>query len=68
MSSSVLSSSIGIPRMLNVYKIPDTGETRIGAYNWGIKPVKENYRAYGDDWVDHAPQDTQNYINYVVRS
>lgn len=51
-----------IPSYLKTYEIPDNIETRIGAYNWGIKYVKNNYRDHGDDWINYAPSTTKSYI------
>jgi len=52
-----------IPRMLSYFNIPDTIETRLAAYNWGIGNLKKSYAKHGNDWINYAPQETQNYIS-----
>ena len=54
--------NVEIPRLLKSYGIPDTTETRLGAYNWGIGNLQDAYEEYGDGWIEHAPEETQNYI------
>lgn len=49
-----------IPAMLKYYKIPDTVENRIIAYNWGIDNLKKWYKKGGD--YNKLPKETQNYI------
>ena len=51
-----------IPSMLNYYDIPDTIETRLGSYNWGIGHVLKAYKQFGDDWISHSNSETQGYI------
>lgn len=51
-----------IPEMLNAYNIPDTVETRLGAYDWGIGALRTVWKKYGEDWVKYAPQETKEYI------
>lgn len=51
-----------IPRLLKAFKLPDSVEMRLAAYNWGIGNVKKAYEAYGKDWVLQLPQETANYI------
>lgn len=52
-----------IPRYLRAYKIPDTIETRIAAYNWGIGGLKKAYTSSKEQWLSKAPNITVNYIN-----
>lgn len=52
-----------IPQMLRYYKIPDTIETRITAYNWGIGNLLKCYRKHGRRWQQHLPNETKSYIN-----
>lgn len=54
--------NVMIPRYLQAYKLPDTTEIRLAAYNWGIGNVIKAYRTYGDGWIDHMPAETINYI------
>lgn len=51
-----------IPQMLTYYNIPDTLETRLGAYDWGIGNVKKAWERHGEDWLTHSPTETQDYI------
>lgn len=34
----------------------------LGAYNWGPGNVDSSIRMYGDDWLKHAPAETQAYV------
>ena len=49
-----------IPRLLKHYKIEDTVENRLTAYNWGIGNLRYN------EWYD-APQETIDYIKKYKR-
>lgn len=51
-----------IPKYLKVYKIPDTTETRLAAYNWGIGNLKKAYRTNPKEWQKLLPLETKNYI------
>lgn len=51
-----------IPKYLKSYRLPDTIETRLAAYNAGIKTVRNLYMKYSDNWKDHLPLETKNYI------
>ena len=51
-----------IPRLLNAYNIPDSVETRLAAYNWGIGALNQAYQNKGSDWLEDAPLETKNYI------
>jgi len=54
-----------IPRLLKHYKVEDTIETRLAAYNWGIgnlvKLIKRDPKHYYH-WMDMLPKETKNYI------
>jgi hypothetical protein len=32
------------------------------AYNWGPTVLRRLVTEYGDDWIEHAPQETMNYL------
>jgi hypothetical protein len=51
-----------IPRLLSHFNIPDTIETRLAAYNWGIGNLNDIYKRYGEGWINHIPSETENYI------
>lgn len=51
-----------IPAMLKAYNIPVTTETQLACYNGGIGRVKSAYRKDPDNWKEHLPTETQNYI------
>lgn len=54
--------NVEIPRLLKSLKVPDTLETRLAAYNWGAGNVGKAFKAYGQDWLKHAPAETQDYV------
>lgn len=54
--------NVMIPKYLKVYKIPDTTETRLAAYNWGIGNLKKTYRLNPKNWQTLLPTETKNYI------
>lgn len=35
----------------------------LAAYNWGEGNVDKAVARHGDNWLDHAPEETQNYVN-----
>ena len=57
-----------IPQMLDYYKIPDSIDNRLMAYNWGIGNVEKLYKMeknVGDikDLTErYLPQETKDYI------
>ena len=51
-----------IPEMLNYYNLPDTVETRIAAYNWGIGNLLKAYNKHGAKWQGAIPIETRDYI------
>ena len=51
-----------IPRILHHYGIPDTVEARLAAYNWGIGNLRNAFRKYGEDWINHTNSETSGYI------
>lgn len=51
-----------IPQMLNYYNIPDTTETRLASYNWGVGSLNKAWKQFGKNWIDYAPQETKGYI------
>lgn len=34
----------------------------LAAYNWGPKNVMEVWDKYGDDWLEHVPEETKTYV------
>ena len=54
--------NVEIPRLLKSFNLPDTVETRLSCYNWGIGNIKKAYEKYGDDWQDALPQETKGYL------
>ena len=57
-----------IPRLLSSYNIPDSIETRLAAYNWGIGALNQAYQSKGDNWLESAPTETKNYIQKYRRN
>ena len=51
-----------IPNMIDHYKIPDTVETRLAAYNWGIGGLRQAWKDHKEKWKDVAPKETTDYI------
>jgi hypothetical protein len=51
-----------IPKMLRHYHIPDSVNTRLACYNWGIGHVKRAIREHGSEWQSQMPEETKNYI------
>lgn len=39
----------------------------VAAYNWGQGNVEKDVKAHGADWLDYAPQETQNYVEKYNR-
>lgn len=56
-----------IPAMLNHYGIQDTIQMRLGAYNWGIGNLVREWNQHGHGWINHAPQETVDYIRKYSR-
>jgi len=38
----------------------------LAAYNWGRGNVLEAFDKYGDGWLEHAPEETQKYVNKLL--
>ena len=38
----------------------------LAAYNWGPGNVQKALRAFGTDWIDHAPTETQKYVFQIT--
>lgn len=51
-----------IPQMLKAFKIPDSVEARLAAYNWGVGNLRNVYNEVGEDWVEYIPDSVKNYI------
>ena len=43
------------------------GEKALAAYNWGIGNLKNCIAEHGDQWRDHLPDETRNYIEKIKR-
>lgn len=55
-----------IPDLLKSFQIPDTIETRLAAYNWGIGSLNQAYKKHGDNWINHTNQETSQYIKLYL--
>lgn len=42
-------------------------EEAIAAYNWGQGNVEKDVKEHGANWLDYAPQETQNYVEKYER-
>jgi len=58
---------IEIPRLLRHFSVFDSVKTRLAAYNYGIGNVSRLYKKYDEDWIDHIPTETSNYITKYNR-
>lgn len=38
----------------------------VAAYNWGEGNVRKAQRKHGDDWLDHAPRETREYVGRLT--
>lgn len=38
----------------------------LAAYNWGGGNLDKAIKKYGDNWLDHAPTETKNYIKKIL--
>ena len=38
----------------------------LAAYNWGPGRVQNAVEKWGDNWLDHAPAETQNYVLSIL--
>lgn len=39
-----------------------------GAYNWGPGNVDKAIKTHGEEWLDHAPAETRNYVTRNMRA
>jgi len=39
----------------------------LAAYNWGPGNLSKAITKYGDDWQNHLPKETENYVKNVTR-
>jgi len=37
----------------------------LAGYNWGPTAVSKAIHAHGDKWLEHAPEETQNYVSDI---
>lgn len=37
----------------------------LAAYNWGNGNLDKAIKSYGNDWLSHAPKETQGYVNSI---
>lgn len=51
-----------IPRLLKHFGIPDTVETRLAAYNWGVGNLYKLRTKYGDEWLPGLPRETLDFM------
>jgi len=56
-----------IPQMLDHYKVPDTVNMRLAAYNWGIGNLLQAYLEYGAHWPAYTPKETRDYLTKYER-
>lgn len=39
----------------------------LGAYNWGVNHVKQAVDEHGNQWLSHAPEETQHYVAKIMK-
>lgn len=54
--------NVRIPEMLRHYNIPDSIETRIASYDWGIGYLYDAWNKYKENWIEVSPMETKEYI------
>ena len=54
--------NVRIPQMLRYYDIPDSIETRIASYDWGIGYLSNAWNKYKENWIEVSPTETKEYI------
>ena len=60
--------NIRIPQMLKAYNIPDTIETRLICFNWGIGNLNKFYsNPFNYPSYDKLPKETRNYIKRYIQ-
>ena len=58
----------GARRYLNdlLKKYHGSTASALAAYNWGPGNVDKVQKQYGDQWIDHLPSETSNYIKKIA--
>lgn len=56
-----------IPRLLKRFSLPDTIETRLAAYNWGIGHLRKTYINNPNEWLEYVPKETSDYIKKYLK-
>ncbi|MFP2873755.1 transglycosylase SLT domain-containing protein [Acetobacter tropicalis] len=49
----------------NLHKYHGSLAASLADYNWGGGNVRKDQRQNGDDWLSHAPNETQNYVTSI---
>ena len=44
----------------------DSTDKALAAYNWGEERVDEAIQKYGENWLAHAPEETQRYVGAIT--
>jgi len=42
------------------------GEKALAAYNWGIGNIWKCVKEFGDNWRDHLPEETRDYVAKIM--
>jgi hypothetical protein len=58
----------GMTYLAQLYAQFGDWSTALAAYDWGMGNVQKAQAAYGDDWLSHAPTETQNYVSTILGS
>jgi len=39
----------------------------LAAYNWGPTALNRSIKEHGDNWINHAPTETRNYVSEILK-
>jgi hypothetical protein len=59
-------AAAGTTYLAQLYSTFGDWATALAAYDWGMGNVKKAQATYGDDWLSHAPSETQNYVSNIL--
>ncbi len=56
----------GTTYLAQLYSQFGSWDAALAAFDWGPGNVSKAQAAYGDDWLDYAPSETQNYVSTIL--
>jgi hypothetical protein len=60
------SANGGTAYLAQLYQQFGSWPAALAAYDWGMGNVSKAQATYGDDWLDYAPSETQNYVSSIL--